>query len=136
MPVRALAVVAAFLAAAPAAGAAAPRLLVDPGRPVVGARTLIELQLRTAARAPLVAELVSPTGIRTRIRLTRVRPRLWRAVVHFPDDGQWLVRVARARAQAKVLVLQNGAALPPFKPNTSKAGALSGLAGPGVVLGR
>jgi hypothetical protein len=136
MLTRAVATAAVCLVAAPVAGAANGRLVVDPGSPVVGLRTLIEV--RTAGKAPLFAQVTSPTGIRMRVRLAHVRADLWRAAYHFTDDGQWTVRVARANAVAKVLVLQPGAALPPFRPNQggAKAGSLSGLVAPGVVIGR
>ncbi len=136
MIARAAAVAAVCLALAPTAAAAKGRLLVDPGKPVVGVATLIEVQ--TGARAPLYVQLTSPTGVPTKIRLTRVRTGIWRALYHFADDGQWTLRVPRANARAKVLVLQPGAAIPPFRPNHagSKASALSGIAAPGIVIGR
>jgi hypothetical protein len=126
----------ALLAAAPAAGAAKGRLLVDPLRPVVGAKTSIEVQTR--ASSPLYVQLVSPTGVRLQTRLLRVGPGLWRAAWHFSDDGQWTLRVPRAGAVAYVHVFQPFAALPPFNPNKvggSTAGFLSGLTGPGIVFG-
>jgi hypothetical protein len=134
---RAAMVAAVSLALVPTAAAAKGRLVVDPGSPVVGVRTLIDV--RTTAPAPLYLRLTSPTGVQRRLRLTRVAPGLWRAAFHFPDDGQWTLRVVRANAGAKVTVLQPGAALPPFKPNhagAAKASSLSGLAAPGVVIGR
>jgi hypothetical protein len=127
----------AVLVAAPAAGAAKGRVSVDPGRPFVGVRTSIEVHARAAA--PLYAQLVSPTGVKLRLRLQRVLPGLWRASWHFVDDGQWLVRVPRVRAVARVHVVQPPGILPPFNPNKaggSTTGALSGLAGPGIVFGR
>ena len=136
MVTRAIALAAVCLAAAPAAGAANGRLLVEPQQPVVGLRTVI--QVRAQAKAPLYAQLTSPTGVRTKLRLTQVRTGLWRAAYHFADDGQWTVGVRRAAAVAKVVVLQNGAALPPFKPNHAGAtpSPLSGLDAPGVVIAR
>src|SRR4051794_14442843 len=134
---RAIAVAAIALALAPAAAAADGRLVVDPSRPVVGTKTVIEV--RTIARAPLYVQLTSPTGIHMALRLTQVHAGLWRAAYHFADDGQWTLRVARAKALAKVTVFQNGAALPPFRPNQpggSKAGALSGVVTPGIIVGR
>jgi hypothetical protein len=134
---RAIALAAVSLALVPAAGAATGPLLVDPGQPVVGKRTLIEL--RADVRAPLYLRLTSPTGVHMKVRLTRVASGLWRTAFHFTDDGQWTLRVARTHSLARVLVLQSGAALPPFKPNQasgSKASALSGIAAPGVVIGR
>lgn len=137
MIARAAAVAAVCLALAPSAGAAKGRLLVDPQRPVVGLGTLIEVQTR--ARAPLFVQLTSPTGIPARIRLTKIRPGIWRALYRFVDDGQWILHVPRANALAKVLVMQPGAAIPPFKTNFSsdtKASVLSGIAAPGIVIGR
>jgi hypothetical protein len=136
MVARVLAVAAVCLVVAPAAGAARGRLVVSPLNPVVGVRAQIEVHAK--ARAPLVARVVSPTGVHLKVRLTKVRGDLWRAAFHFTDDGQWTVRVAGTRV-ARVLVLQPGAALPPFRPNTpggSKAGSLSGLVTPGIVIGR
>jgi hypothetical protein len=137
MLARALAVAALCLVAVPAADAAKGRLLVSPERPVVGVRALIEV--RTQATAPLFAQVTSPTGVHLKVRLTRVGDGLWRGRMRFADDGQWVVRVARAHAVAKVFVLQPGAALPPFKGNPTsgaKPSALSGLAAPGIVVGR
>jgi hypothetical protein len=125
------------LAAAPAAGAARARLTVEPARPYVGVRASIEVQ--TTAAAPVYAQIVSPTGVKMRVRMTRVLPGLWRVRWHFADDGQWLVRVPRAAAATRVHVVQPPGILPPFNPNKlggSKTGALSGLAGPGIVFGR
>jgi hypothetical protein len=134
---RAIAVAVAVLVFAPAAGAASGLLLVDPGHPVVGKRTLIEL--RTKAKGPIAVQVTSPTGVRTKVRLVRAKPGVWRVGFHFADDGQWMLRVPRLRALAKVLVLQPGAALPPFKPNHG-AGAKTNSAGSfatgGLVLGR
>jgi hypothetical protein len=135
--VRTLAAAAVCLAAAPAAaGGANGRLLVDPPNPVVGGRALIEV--RTQAKAPLVAQVTSPSGVHLRVRLSRVGAGLWRGAMRFADDGQWIVRVPRAHARAKVLVLQPGAAFPPFKGNPSgaKPSALSGIVAPGIVVGR
>lgn len=126
-----------LLATASAAGAARGRLLVDPLRPVVGAKASIEVRAR--AGSPLYVQLVSPTGVKLQVRLTRVGPGIWRAAWHFSDDGQWTLRVPRARAVAHVHVVQPFAALPPFNPNKvggSNAGALSGILGPGIVIGR
>lgn len=126
-----------LLASAPAAGASGGRLLVDPARPVVGAKTSIEVH--SLASAPLVVQLVSPTGLKLHVRLVRVGPGLWRAAWHFADDGQWTLRVPRARAVARIQVLQPFGALPPFNPNkvgAPTAGALSGIASPGIVFGR
>lgn len=125
-----------FLVLAPAAGASSGRLVVDPGHPIVGARVVLEL--KAVAKAPLYVRVTSPTGVHERVRLKQVQPGRWLAAVVFPDDGEWELRVARPRATAKVLVLQSGAALPPFKPAGpgSKASALSGLIGPGVVIGK
>lgn len=136
MIARAIAVAAVCLAVAPAAGSATPRLLVDPGKPIVGVRTLIELH--TTARAPLYVRLTSPTGVHMRLRLTQVSAGLWRTAFHFSDDGQWTLRVARTRSIARVLVLQNGALLPPFKPNhvTAKADPLGSILSGGVTVGR
>jgi hypothetical protein len=136
MLARALAVAAVCLVAVPAAGAGNGRLLVDPANPVVGGRALIEV--RTQGKAPLFAQVTSPTGVHLKVRLTRVGAGLWRGGMRFADDGQWIVRVARAHAVAKVLVLQPGAAFPPFKTNHAgaKPDALSGIVSPGVVLGR
>jgi hypothetical protein len=130
---RAIAIAAALLALAPVAGAATPPLVVDPGNPVVGKRTLIEL--RASARAPLYVRLTSPTGVHMRVRLTQIRAGLWRTAYHFTDDGQWVLRVVPTRSVAKVLVLQTGAALPPFKPNHAKTDPLGSLATGGVILG-
>jgi hypothetical protein len=133
---QAIAVAALCVAAVPGTGSSGARLVVDPQSPVVGVRALIEV--RTHAASPVVAQLTSPTGVRQRLRLTRVHPGLWRGSFHFSDDGQWTVRVTRAHAVAKVLVLQPGGAVPPFKPNQaggSKADALSGIASPGIVIG-
>lgn len=126
-----------LIAAAPAAGASGGRLLVDPVRPVVGAKTSIEVH--SLAGAPLFVQLVSPTGVKMRVRLNRVAPGLWRAAWHFADDGQWTLRVPRARAVARIQVSQPFGALPPFNPNkvgAPTAGALSGIASPGIVFGR
>ena len=130
---RAIALAACVAAVAPVAGATNGRLSVAPGRPVVGSRVLIRMHLAT--QAPLYLQLTSPTGIPSRIRLTQVRPGLWQTTAHFPDDGQWTLRVLRAHVRAAVTVLQPGALIPPFKPNAGKASPLSGIAAPGVVLG-
>lgn len=92
--------------------------------------------MHSSSRSPLYVRLVSPTGVRLRARLTRVGPGLWRAAWHFTDDGQWTLSVPRVRAVARVQVFQPFAALPPFKPNRAGASALSGIASPGLVLGR
>jgi hypothetical protein len=134
---RAIAIAAALLAFAPAAGAANGLLVVDPGHPVVGKRTLIEL--RTKAKGPIALQVTSPTGVRMRLVLVRAKPGVWRVGFHFADDGQWTLRVPRVRALAKVLVLQNGAALPPFKPNHAggaKTNSAGSFATGGLVLGR
>src|SRR4051812_35462549 len=134
MLARAIAVLAVCLLVVPAAGAAKGRLLVDPQRPFVGKRAVIEVQARLAS--PAFVQLVSPTGVHMKLRLTRDGAGLWRAAFHFTDDGEWLVRVPRARAAAKVLVFQPGGALPPFKPNAgAKPNALGSLAAGGVVIG-
>jgi hypothetical protein len=130
---RAIALAACLAAVAPVAGATNGRLSVAPSTPVVGSRVLIRMRLATDA--PLYLQLTSPTGVPSRLRLTQVRAGLWQATAHFPDDGQWTLRVLRAHVRAQVSVLQPGAAIPPFKPNTGKASALSGIAAPGVVLG-
>ena len=85
--------------------------------------------------ADRILQLTSPTGVPSRLRLTQVRAGLWQATAHFPDDGQWTLRVLRAHVRAAVTVLQPGALIPPFKPNAGKASPLSGIAAPGVVLG-
>jgi hypothetical protein len=133
---RAIAIAAAVLAFAPAAGAANGLLLVDPGQPVVGSRTLIEL--RTKAQGPIKLQLVSPTGVHLRLGLVRAKPGVWRVGFHFADDGQWVLRVPRVRALAKVVVFQPGAALPPFKPNAhgAKTNGAGSIATGGLVLGR
>jgi hypothetical protein len=136
MMARAATVAAVSLALVPTAAAAKGRLVVDPSRPVVGVRTLIEV--RANVSAPLYVRLTSPTGVRVKLRLTEVRAGLWRTAFHFSDDGRWKLRVVRANARAEVTVFQPGAALPPFKPNQAgaKASSLSGLVAPGVVVGR
>lgn len=137
MIARAITVAAVCLAVAPAAGSATPRLVVDPNKPIVGVRTVIELH--GSARAPLYVRLTSPTGAHMRLRLAQVQAGLWRTAFHFSDDGQWTLRVDRANALAKVTVFQNGALLPPFRPNQaggSKAGSLSGIVTPGIIVGR
>jgi hypothetical protein len=137
MLARALAVAALCLVAVPAAGAEKGRLAVVPERPVVGVRAVIEV--RTHAKAPLFAQVTSPSGVHLKVRLTEIRDGLWRGRMRFADDGQWVLRVARAQVVAKVFVLQPGAALPPFKGNPTggaKPSALSGLAAPGFVVGR
>jgi hypothetical protein len=130
---RTLAVVAAFLVLAPAAGAATGLLSVAPGHPVVGKRTLIEL--RTKVEGPIAVQLTSPTGVHLRLKLVRALPGVWRVGFHFADDGQWTLSVPRVRAHAKVLVLQNGAALPPFDANAGKASKAGSIATGGLVFG-
>jgi hypothetical protein len=70
--------------------AAPPRLLVVPGSPVVGQRTVIEL--RGAAKPPvyaIVQHAVVP-GV-TRVRLRRMDARLWRGTFVFGVEGRWTV---------------------------------------------
>ena len=110
----AIPILACALAASAGAGtvAAKPRLVVEPGHPVVGMRTTIDLHARRP-RTPVI-RAVSPTGVPIRIRLTALGPGLWRGAFRFTDDGQWLLRVPGAGVARRVLVLQPPGALPPF----------------------
>jgi hypothetical protein len=141
---RLAAVAAASLAVAstaPVAGAASrsPLLVVRPAAPVVGKRVTIEV--RPSARLQrLSAQLVSPTGVAMRVRLTRAKPHVWRAHVHFADDGTWTiaVRVHGRALRRRVFVEQPPAPMPPFKPwrlNAHTQSSLgASLASGGVVL--
>ncbi len=131
------ALVVALLAAAPGASAAGARLVVSPQAPLVGERSTIEVHLVSSRRAaPLVVELLSPTGVPRALPLRRVGSRLWRASYRFPDDGAWTLRVVQRRSVSvhRVVVLQPPALIPPFRPSLLPGtGALDGGLGTGGI---
>lgn len=90
---------------------------MTPGSPVVGARSTIDVELPALKPTSRVAvELVSPTGLSSRLALTRVRAGLWRAAYRVLDDGSWTLSVTAGSlvATGRVFVKQLPAAVPPL----------------------
>lgn len=109
----------ALLAPGAAANASAPgvSLLVRPGSPTVGLTSTIDVRLAQAKPgSPVVVAILSPTGLRSRLTLTRVGPGLWRAAYRFLDDGTWRLSagVGRLAVTDRVFVKQPPSAVPPF----------------------
>ncbi len=101
------------------ANASAPgvSLLVRPGSPTVGLSSTIDVQLAQAKPAsPVIVGILSPTGLRSRLTLTRVGPGLWRVAYRFLDDGTWRlsVSVGRLAVTGRVFVKQPPSAVPPL----------------------
>jgi hypothetical protein len=90
------------IAAVTAGGAtgAAPRLVVTPVSPAVGAKATIEL--RASLKPPVYATLRAPNGIRVRLRLRRAAAGRWRVSYAFLAGGRWTVQAGGATKQVLI----------------------------------